>query len=229
MTPARHRPAVFIGSSGEGHKLAREIQVQLDRACEVEIWDQGVFGLSQGTLESLVLALGRFDFAVLVLTADDLTIKRGDSRPTARDNVIFELRLFTGGIGRDRTFMVFDWSQPIELPSDLAGITAATFEPHLSGNLNAAFGAPCTKILNQIDRLGVRETERMKNLSQATDNVNNVGTQMQQLIQLLARSRKVELDIISSQFGLVIGREKLQQMQADLRDLESALSEKGSG
>ncbi|MFN9626209.1 MAG: TIR domain-containing protein, partial [Planctomycetota bacterium] len=77
MTPARHRPAVFIGSSCEGHKLAREIQVQLDRACEVDIGDQGVFGLSQGTLESLVLALGRFDFAVLVLTADDLTIKRG--------------------------------------------------------------------------------------------------------------------------------------------------------
>jgi hypothetical protein len=229
MTPARHRPAVFIGSSGEGHKLAREIQVQLDRACEVEIWDQGVFGLSQGTLESLVLALGRFDFAVLVLTADDLTIKRGDSRPTARDNVIFELGLFTGGIGRDRTFMVFDRSKPIELPSDLAGITPATFEPHSSGNLNAALGAPCTKILNQIDRLGVRETERMKNLSQAADNVNNVGIQMQQLIQLLARSRKVELDIISSQFGPVIGREKLQQMQADLRDLESALNSKASG
>jgi hypothetical protein len=225
MMLPRKRPSVFIGSSSEGLKIARGIQAQLDFACEVEIWDQGVFGLSQGTLESLVLALDRFDFAVLVLTPDDLTIKRGDSKRTARDNVIFELGLFAGGIGRERTFMVFDRTEPPELPSDLAGICAATFEPHSSGNLHAALGAACTKILNHIERLGVREVERMKTLSQAADNVSNVGNQMQHLIQLLARSRKVELDIISNQFGSAIGREKLQQMQADLRDLESALRE----
>ena len=223
MTTARKRPSVFIGSSREGHKIARAIQVLLDRSCEVEIWDQGIFGLSQGTLESLVLALSRFDFAILVLTADDLTIKRGESQSSARDNVVFELGLFTGGLGRDRTYMLFDRSNPPQLPTDLAGITAATFEPHASGNLNAALGAACTQIESQIERLGVRDQERFKGLNEAADNVKGVGSQMQHLIRLLARSRKVELDIISSQFGPVIASDKLKQMREDLQELQNVL------
>ena len=74
------RPSVFVGSSSEGLAIARAIQAQLERSCEVEIWSQGLFGLMQGNLESLVLALNRFDFAVLVLTTDDLVISRGVER-----------------------------------------------------------------------------------------------------------------------------------------------------
>ncbi|GEM_PF-1054806 len=223
MTTARKRPAVFVGSSREGQKIARAMQVLLDQTCEVEIWDQGIFGLSQGTLESLVLALGRFDFAILVLTADDLTIKRGEAQSSARDNVVFELGLFTGGLGRDRTYMLFDRSNPPQLPSDLAGITAATFEPHASANLNAALGAAATQIESQIERLGVREQERFKGLTEAAANVQGVGSQMQQLIRLLARSRKVELDIIASQFGTVIASDKLKQIKDDLQELQGVL------
>ena len=53
---ARARPSVFVGSSGEGLPIAQAVQVLLDRACEVEVLSQGVFGLTQGTLKSLVLA-----------------------------------------------------------------------------------------------------------------------------------------------------------------------------
>ena len=130
MPVARVRPSVFVGSSSEGLRIAQAVQVLLDQVCEVEIWSQGVFGLTQGTLESLVLALERFDFAVLVLTADDLNISRGTERPVARDNVLFELGLFVGGLSRDRTFMLYDRTRSPALPSDLAGVTAATFEPH---------------------------------------------------------------------------------------------------
>jgi predicted nucleotide-binding protein len=153
---ARVRPSVFVGSSSEGLRIAQAVQVVLDPVCEVEIWSQGVFGLTHGTLESLVLALQRFDFAVLVLTADDLTTSRGTERPVARDNVLFELGMFVGGLSRDRTFMLYDRTHPPALPTDLAGITAATFEPHSSGNLQAALGAACTRIQIAIERLGVR-------------------------------------------------------------------------
>jgi len=124
MPSARVRPSVFVGSSSEGLPTAQAVQVLLDGVCEVEVWSQGVFGLTQGTLESLVLALDRFDFAVLVLTADDLIVSRGTERPAARDNVLFELGLFVGGLGRDRTFMLFDRKHPPALPTDLAGVTA---------------------------------------------------------------------------------------------------------
>ena len=115
MPVARVRPSVFIGSSSEGLRIAQAVQVLLDQVCEVEIWSQGVFGLTQGTLESLVLAIEQFDFAVLVLTTDDLTISRGVERPVARDNVLFELGLFVGGLGRDRTFMLYDRTHRPEL------------------------------------------------------------------------------------------------------------------
>lgn len=227
MTSPRPRPTVFVGSSTEGHDVARAIQLLLDRSCEVEIWDQGVFGLGQGTLESLVLALGRFDFAVLVLTADDLTVKRGKKKSSARDNVLFELGLFIGGLGRDRTYMVFDRTSPPDLPSDLAGITATTFEPHVSGNLNAALGAACTQIENQIEKMGIRDQQRIEALTAATDDVRGMGTQMEHLIRLMARSRKVELEIVSTQFGPLIDRDRLDELWEDLQDLELVLDAHG--
>jgi hypothetical protein len=220
---ARTRPAMFIGSSVEGLATAKAVQVLLDRSCEAEVWSQGTFGLSEGTLESLVLALGRFDFAVLVLTPDDLTVSRGTDRPVARDNVVFELGLFIGALGRDRTFMLFDRTRPPALPTDLAGVTAATFEPHASGNLEAALGAACTRIEGVVGRLGLRDTQRVQRLSDAADSVQHAGSQMQALVRLLARSRKVELDVIAGQFGPMIDPAKLAQMRKDLEELEATL------
>jgi hypothetical protein len=227
MPVARVRPSVFVGSSSEGLRIAQAIQVLLDQVCEVEIWSQGVFGLTQGTLESLVLAIDRFDFAVLVLTADDLTISRGGERPVARDNVLFELGLFVGGLSRDRTFMLYDRAHPPALPSDLAGVTAATFEPHSSGNLAASLGAACTRIQTSIEKLGVRESQKVQRLAEATETMEGAGSRMRELIRLLARSRKVELDIISVQFGPMIEPGRLVQMKQDLRDLEAMLGKEG--
>jgi hypothetical protein len=227
MADARVRPSVFVGSSSEGLRIAQAVQVLLDQVCEVEIWSQGVFGLTQGTLESLVLALERFDFAVLVLTADDLAITRGSERPVARDNVLFELGLFVGGLSRDRTFMLYDRTHPPSLPSDLAGVTAATYEPHASGNLQAALGAACTRIQTAIERLGVRESQKVRRLAEATETMEGAGSRMRELIRLLARSRKVELDIISAQFGPVIEAGRLAEMKKDLRDLEAILGKEG--
>src|SRR5512144_1214252 len=127
------RPGLFVGSSSEGLRIAEAVQVVLDPVCEVGLWTQGVFGLMQGSLESLVLAVPRFDFEMLVLTPDDLTVSRGRKRTAPRDNVLFELGLFIGALGRDRTFMLYDGTNPPVLPSDLAGVTAATFTPHATG------------------------------------------------------------------------------------------------
>jgi len=220
------RPALFVGSSSEGLQIAEAVQVALDQVCEVELWTQGTFGLMQGALESLVMALPRFDFDLLVLTADDLTVSRGSEKAAARDNVLFELGLFIGSLGRDRTFMLYDRTNKPELPSDLAGITAATFAPHTSGNLQAALGAPCANIRSSVERLGIRKDKGFRDLEKATLSVEGVGETMQSLLRLLARSRKVELDIIATQFGPMIGSQQLQQMKRDLADLEQTLGEK---
>jgi hypothetical protein len=224
MPDVAPRPSMFIGSSSEGLKVAEHVQLLMEHDCEAEIWSQGVFGLSQGNLESLILALERFDFAVLVLTADDLMVSRGATRPAARDNVIFELGLFIGALGRERTFMVYDRTAPPELPSDLRGITAAEYSPHTTGNLQAALGPACTRIKNQVTRLGRRESKRAQQLNAATTSVEEASARIDEMLRLLARSRKVELDIISAQFGMLIDPAKLAEMRRDLVELDATLN-----
>lgn len=66
---------MFIGSSVEGKLVAETIQEDLDYEVASTVWHQGVFGLSGGTLETLVACFDDYDFATLVLTADDLVEK----------------------------------------------------------------------------------------------------------------------------------------------------------
>ena len=91
-TTRRTRPRIFIGSSTEGLKFAEAIQFNLDHVADCTIWSQGVFGLSRGTLEELVRGAKNYDYAILVLTADDVTTRRGVAGNSPRDNVLFELR-----------------------------------------------------------------------------------------------------------------------------------------
>jgi Predicted nucleotide-binding protein containing TIR-like domain len=125
--PDEHIPKkVFIGSSSEGENEARIIQKGLARRLATIVWPQNFFELSEATLETLVDKAHSFTHAILVLTPDDMVIKRADEVPAARDNVLFELGLFMGALGRKRTFIVAESS--VRLPSDLWGITTARFE-----------------------------------------------------------------------------------------------------
>ncbi|WP_050027391.1 nucleotide-binding protein [Verrucomicrobium sp. BvORR034] len=150
------RPVVFIGSSSEGLPIAEALQANLDHNAEAILWSQGVFGLSTGTLETLVSRLSEFDFAILILTADDLTLSRGTESASPRDNVVFELGLFMGALGRTRTFIVYDRTKNIRLPSDLAGVSAATYQPPSAGTLQSALGACTTAIRSAIQAQGRR-------------------------------------------------------------------------
>lgn len=148
------RVRIFIGSASEGLDVAQNIRAQLKAIAEVTIWHEGVFGLGRGTLETLE-ALDAYDFAVLVLTSDDVTRSRGKSAPSPRDNVLFECGLFMGRLGRERTFVVFDTDSKIKLPSDFAGVTLAAYKgTRQDDNLLAAVGEACDPIRDAIRRQG---------------------------------------------------------------------------
>jgi len=121
--------------------VAEALQVGLEYDAEVTVWSQGVFGLSGGTLETLVETTKTFDFSVFVLTPEDLIEKRGDVQRAARDNVIFELGLFMGSSGRHRTLFVHPRLADMSLPSDLAGITAL-LPQHTTRNAATAIYKP---------------------------------------------------------------------------------------
>lgn len=156
------RPFMFIGSSKEGLDAAKAIQQNLDHSVECQLWTQGVFGLSGGTLESLVARLDDFDFATLVLTGDDLVTSRGVQKPAPRDNVLLELGLFIGRIGRERTFIVCDREAKLKLPSDLFGITPATYQMPDKGNMQTALGNASTEIEWVAKSLGSRSGRRIQ-------------------------------------------------------------------
>jgi predicted nucleotide-binding protein len=120
-------------------------------AADVVIWSQGVFGLSRGTLETLVEKAPSFTHAILVLTPDDMLLKRADEVATARDNVLFELGLFMGALGRERTFVVNEKS--VRLPTDLAGITTVSFQRGEGINVVANMGPVVTKLQLEIGLL----------------------------------------------------------------------------
>jgi predicted nucleotide-binding protein len=128
LIAALAKPTIFIGSSSEGIKVANKLAKGLARIADCRKWNQGVFGVGQGRLEALVKATREHDFAILVLTPDDVQAKRGKKMSIPRDNVIFELGLFMGALGKDRTFIVISSDKPITLPSDLDGITQAEFD-----------------------------------------------------------------------------------------------------
>jgi hypothetical protein len=75
------RPEIFIGCSVEGLTEAKIIQLELAHSANTVIWSQGVFGLSRGTLETLVEKASSFTHAILVLTPDDMLTKRANESP----------------------------------------------------------------------------------------------------------------------------------------------------
>lgn len=155
MTSAQD-PTLFIGSSREGLAIAEHLQLVLDDHCEATVWNQGVFGLSGTGIASLVQATMSYDFAALVLTPDDLASKRNSARPVVRDNVLFEAGLFVGAIGLDRTFLVSCRSDALDLPSDLDGVTRATYRRRSDGKLGPALAPVGLEIREAMKRLGLR-------------------------------------------------------------------------
>jgi hypothetical protein len=220
------KPALFIGSSSEGIEVARALEYQLQQDAEVTIWNEGFFSLGQAWLESLVNALPRFDFAIVVLTPDDMVVSREQASNCPRDNVMFELGLFMGRLGRSRTFIVYHTAAKPKIPSDLAGVTMASFDPNRADRkLIPAVGPACTLIRDAMRDLGIHESKSAANLKKATDSIQGVSDTVSHLIRLLARSRAVELDVITKQFAPFISTDLLEKMQQDFRDLEDSTSD----
>jgi predicted nucleotide-binding protein len=144
--PSPSRPRGFIGSSTEGLPIAHAIQELLDPVAECTVWNQGIFTPGSIFIDSLQDARLVYDFAVIVLTSDDTTTSRGKTAPAPRDNLLFEMGLFAGALGRARTFLVLPADSPPRLPSDLSGVTTTTYRARSDGNTVAALAPAVSQI-----------------------------------------------------------------------------------
>lgn len=133
---------IFIGSSSESLKYAYALQAIMYSDYEITVWDQDIFKPSQTAIESLVEGLSNFDFAVFIMSSDDKILSRGREYECTRDNIIFEIGLFMGRLGRDRVFLIKPLKKEIKIPTDLLGIHILEYESgRTDGNDKAAMGS----------------------------------------------------------------------------------------
>lgn len=191
-----NKPALFVGSSSEGLDLARAVRALLAEDAEVTLWKEGLFGLGSTFIESLINALPRFDFSALVLTADDLLTSREVTTLGPRDNVLFELGLFMGRLGRERTFVIRPRGDQIKIPSDLAGLTTAMFDwPRADHNHQAAVGPACDGIREMIRRLGYLETRASTQIRAVQEEQVRQGTDLQTILRFLLENFVSEYEL----------------------------------
>ncbi len=116
------RPRVFIGSATESIRIAEALNENLIDIADVTMWNRLALPPGGHFLQHLEQLLEWFDYGVFVLTPDDGSTSRGEPRGVPRDNVILELGMFIGKLGRFRSFFVVPRDSTLRLPSDMEGI-----------------------------------------------------------------------------------------------------------
>jgi predicted nucleotide-binding protein len=151
----RVQPTIFLGCSSEALTIARELQLAFSHdPFTVEIWTDGIFHPSKTPIEDLTALVREIDFAIMVITPDDRTFSRRKRGFSPRDNVIFELGLAIGAIGRARTLMLLPRGEIIKLPSDLLGVTPIDYPPGDDSSLRRRLAPASTEIRSIVKRLG---------------------------------------------------------------------------
>ena len=150
------KPRLFIASSVETLPVAEAVNVNLDHDLEVTIWKNGTFKLSSSAIDDLVEKSSAIDFALFVFAPDDISQIRSRVEHVVRDNIIFEMGLFVGAIGKSRSFILKPRNVEMHLPTDLLGVTPADYDASRSDNdLVSATNRACALIKSEIDRIGL--------------------------------------------------------------------------
>lgn len=140
------KPHLFIGSSKEQFKRVRVMDSFMKRRKVQCLPWQTLFAPGSITIDALLAATVKADFAALIISNDDVTTSRHKQEKSPRDNVLLELGLFMGRLGRERTFVIHE--KGAKVPSDLSGLTRIPFSSP------ASFLKGCEAVKNQIVHLG---------------------------------------------------------------------------
>jgi predicted nucleotide-binding protein len=145
---------VFIISSAEALPIARVVQNAFEHDFLTVLWTNGVFKIASYALQDLEDEVDNSDFAIAIAHTDDLTESRGVSWPSPRDNVIFELGLFMGRLGKKRAILMEPREEKVKLPSDLTGITTVAYRFEKGSDAAALMAPACNKLREHILALG---------------------------------------------------------------------------
>jgi len=151
------KPHIFIGSSSQAKIVAEAIQYSLRDVAQGQPWTQNVFEQTEPFLTSLLNEAEKADFAILVMTPDDFVKVRDQAVWVPRDNVIFELGLFLGKLGPNRTFVVLQESgETPKLPTGLLGVTFSLFKKVSDADIEREIQSACFPIAQKVRQYGLR-------------------------------------------------------------------------
>lgn len=162
------KPSIFIGSSSEALPLANAVKRELSKHFNADLWSEDLFELGEDTLNNLLRFVQCYDFAVLVLTDDDQTTCRRVTQSSPRDNVILELGLFMGALGRRRAFPLIAQTAdgPPKIPSDLLGNTVVYLPKDFHQHIDAV--KLTTLMAHLVDTINQRSLESTLQLLPST-------------------------------------------------------------
>lgn len=168
------KPRIFIASSVESLDVAEAVNVNLDHEFEVTLWKNGTFKLSSSVIDDLVEKSSFVDFALFIFAPNDIATIRSRSEHVVRDNVIFEMGLFVGAIGKSRSFILKPRDVEMHLPTDLLGVTPADYDARRSdSDLVSATNRACTLIKSEVERLGLINHESLSESKKIIANPTN--------------------------------------------------------
>jgi hypothetical protein len=151
------KPRIFIGSSAEAKAVANAIDANLQGIAEPVVWTRGVFGLSGTTVNELMDQVRNADFGIFVFSQDDTAEIRGKLLNVPRDNVIYELGLFSGALGPERCFFLTPEGADMHLPTDLLGMTGGRYNANRRDvNIKAAMNPFCADVEEKVQKLWYR-------------------------------------------------------------------------
>lgn len=145
---------IFIGCAVESLPYAQQLQALLDHdPVEVRIWTDNVFSPSSYTLQDLMEQVNCVDFAIFFAMPEDLIESKNEESYGPRDNVILEIGLFMGKLGKERVYLIKKRKTELKIPTDLLGFQTIDFDA-TKADLSIALNPVCLEIRKMIKRLG---------------------------------------------------------------------------
>jgi tetratricopeptide (TPR) repeat protein len=195
---------------------------------KVTVWNQGIFKVSEPTVDSILDRLGDMDFGAFVFAPDDELLIRGEESEATRDNVLFELGLFVGRLGRQRSFIFLPSDhRNLRVPSDLVGMTPALYESDRSdAEPVPATAVACGQVLRRIKDLW-SGGEPEPAASRSEDDERTIERRSADASEVVEAADQEDKDTEEDHWGVAYFKEKDYKKAVDLleKEIEAAADE----
>lgn len=140
---------IIMFSSKEGLELAQHVQKSFyPKDFSVKLWTNGFFEFSKPYINNFTSIENDYDFAIFIMSNDDVVRYRNKKYFKPRDNIIFELGLCIGAFGLSKILV----AKPdfVSLPTDLLGVSV--YDYFIDDDMNITAGVICAEMNSYINK-----------------------------------------------------------------------------